>query len=354
MTSSSSRARGRTSSFLAVGALLVVASAAALLTPAAVHAAPAVFPVCIEMGGQAGPDIAANMVVWTDNRNGNLDIYARNLTSTTSFAVARNKSQQDNPSVTATVIGSRAEYVAVWVDKRNHDGGDIYGRNITTRRDFVVSRSGALKWFPEIVDQWVVWIEAADAAGPYVIKARDLTRAKSYKIATSTVLSSFGVSRRTQGAKTVYTLVYASSGGDISGRNLPAGAPFRVTQTSAFEWSPDISADRVVWWEAGGRVMLKNLKTGKRTYVAQGSRPRIDGELVTWDDGGRGGSFAIDYRAGAAVYVRNVARSKNAIKIAQKDLTCLFPAISGHTVVWESGPAQRVLSHIHIYGARLK
>jgi len=342
------------STFVAAGALLLLALAAALPASAAAQAAPAVFPVCIEMGGQAGPDIAADMVVWTDNRNGNLDIYGRSLTGSARFPVTRNKSQQDNPSVTATVVGSRTEYVAVWVDKRNHDGGDIYGRNITTKRDFVVSRSGALKWFPEIVDQWVVWIEAADAAGPYVIKARDLSLAKSYKIATSTVLSSFGVSRRTQGAKTVYTLVYASTAGDISGRNLPAGAPFRVSQTSAFEWSPDISGDRVVWWEAGGRVMLKNLKTGKRTYVAQGSRPRIDGDLVTWDDGGKGGSFAIAYKAGAAVYVRDVARSKNAIKIAQKDLTCLFPAISGHTVVWESGPAQRVLSHIHIYGAQLK
>ena len=354
MMSLSPHARGRTSTFVAAGALLLIAWAAALLTAAAAQAAPAVFPVCIEMGGQAGPDIAANMVVWTDNRNGNLDIYGRFLAGTKDFAVAANKSQQDNPSVTATAVGSRTEYVAVWVDKRNHDGGDIYGRNITTKRDFVVARSGALKWFPEIVDQWVVWIEAADAAGPYVIKARDLTLAKSYRIATTTVLSSFGVSRRTQGAKPVCTVVYASSGGDISGRNLPAGAPFRVTQTSAFEWSPDISGDRVVWWEAGGRVMLKNLNTGKRTYVAQGSRPRIDGELVTWDGGGKGGSFAIAYKAGATVYVRNVARSKNAIEIAQKDLTCLFPAISGHTVVWESGPAQRVLSHIHIYGARLK
>ncbi|MCX6364189.1 MAG: hypothetical protein NTW58_08485, partial [Actinobacteria bacterium] len=178
--------------------------------------------------------------------------------------------------------------------------------------------------------------------------------AKTYKIATSTVLSSFGVSGRTVGGKTVYTAVYTSSGGDISGRDLPAGAPFRVTQTSAFEWSPDISADRVVWWDAGGRVMLKNLKTGKRTYVAQGSRPRIDGELVTWDGGGKGGTWAIDYIAGAAIYVRNVAHSRKAVKIAQQDLTCLFPAISGHTVVWESGPAQRVLSHIHIYGARVK
>ena len=147
--------------------VLAAAWAAALLAPAAAQAAPTVFPVCIEMGGQAGPDIAGNMVVWTDNRNGDLDIYGRNLNSRSDFAVARNKAQQDNPSVAATVVGSRTEYVAVWVDKRNHDDGDIYGRNITTKHNFVVSRSGALKWFPEIVDQWVVWIEAEDSAGPY-------------------------------------------------------------------------------------------------------------------------------------------------------------------------------------------
>jgi len=354
MTSSTARARVRMSALLALSVVLAAAWAAALPAPAAARATPTVFPVCIEMGGQAGPDIAANMVVWTDNRNGSLDIYGRNLDSTRDFAVCTNKAQQDNPSLADTMVGNRTQYVAVWVDKRNHEGGDIYGRNITTKHDFVVVRSGTLKWFPEIVDQWVVWIEAADSAGPYTIKARDLAAAKTYKISTSTVLSSFAVSRRTVGAKTVHTAVYVSSEGDISGRDLPAGAPFSVSQTSAFEWSPDISADRVVWWEAGGRVMLKNLKTGKRTYVAQGSRPRIDGELVTWDGGGKGGSFAIDYKAGAAIYVRNIARNNSTIEIAQKDLTCLFPAISGHTVVWESGPAQRVLSHIHIYGARVK
>ena len=354
MTSASSRSRGRASTWCAVCVVLAAAWAAALSAPAAASAAPTVFPVCIDVGGQAGPDIAGNMVVWTDNRNGNLDVYGRNLGSTQDFAVCTNKAQQDNPSVAATVVGSRTEYVAVWIDKRNHDGGDVYGRNLTTKHDFVVARSGALKWFPEIVDRWVVWIEAQGAAGPYTIKARDLAAAKTYKIATSTVLSSFGVSRRTVSAKTVYTAVYASSNGDISGRNLPVGAPFRVTQTSAFEWSPDISASRVVWWEAGGRVMLKNLKTNKLTYVAQGSRPRIDGELVTWDGGGKGGSFALEYTAAAAIYVRNVARGKAVVKIAQKHLTCLFPAISGQTVVWESGPAKRVLSHIHIYGARLK
>jgi hypothetical protein len=294
------------------------------------------------------------MVVWTDNRNGNLDIYGRNLNSRRDFAICENRSQQDNPGVTATLDGSRIHYVAVWVDQRNHDGGDIYGRDITGKHNFVVARSAALKWFPEIIDQWVVWIEANDAAGPYTIKARDLVLAKTYRVATSDVLSSLGVGRRVKNGKTVYTAVYTSSAGNISGRNLPAGAPFRVAQTSKFEWSPDISANRVVWWEAGGRVMLKNINTGQRTYVAQGSRPRIDGELVTWDGGGKGGSFAISYKAGAAIYVRNIARSRNITVIRQQHLTCLFPAISGHTVVWESGPAKRVLSHIHIYGARVR
>ena len=354
MTGTLSRSRRRASTLCAISMMLATAWAAALLAPAAAQAVPTVFPVCIEAGGQAGPDISGKMVVWTDNRNGGLVFYGRDLNSAKNFAICTNTSQQDNPSVAANVVGGQTQYVAVWVDKRNHDGGDIYGRNITTKHNFVVARSGALKWFPEISDQWVVWLEAQDSAGPYIIKARDLAAAKTYKIATSTVLSSFAVSRRTVGAKTVHTAVYTSSNGNISGRNLPAGTPFRVSQTGAFEWSPDISDNRVVWWEAGGRVMLKNLKTGKRTYVSQGSRPRVDGELVSWDGGGKGGSYAIDYTAGAAIYVRNVARGTKVVKITQSHQTCLFPALSRQTVVWESGPAQRVLSHIHIYGARLK
>ena len=117
---------------------------------------------------------------------------------------------------------------------------------------------------------------------------------------------------------------------------------------------PDISHHRVVWWESGGRIMMRDLKTHKRTFVHTGSRPRIDGELVVWDGGGHGGEFVIAYVKGAKIYVRNVARTTNVVTIAQKDLTCLFPAVSGHRVVWESGPARRVLSHIHIYGARVR
>ena len=358
MARGSSGGPARAGRVLAVLAVLC-AGAAALLAPAAATAAtPKPFLICNQIGGQAGPEIAASMVVWTDNRNGNLDIYGKDLSTGKNYAVCTNTAQQDNPAITRWVTGAGAvDYVAVWVDKRNHAGGessDIYGRDITTGSNFVVARSATIKWFPEIVDHWVIWIEADSAAGPYRIKARDLDAAKTYKIATSNVLSPVGIDSRTVGSRSYYTAVYTSGKGDISGRNLPAGAPFIVSQRSTFEWMPDISHNRVVWWETGGRIMQRNLETHQRTFVHTGSRPRIDGSLVTWDGGGHGGEFVIAYIAKAKIYVRNVTNSTAVIAIGQKDLTCLFPAIGGKRVVWESGPAKRVLAHIHIYGARLR
>ena len=361
MVSASSHPSFRASTVLVVALVVAAAGAAALLAPAAAPAAPVLFPICIEFGGQAAPDIAGNMAVWTDNRNGNLDIYGRNVSSKTNYAVCKFKAQQDNPSITRFVTAAgKVQYLAVWVDKRRPLGGtntDIYCRNIRLgSKPFLVSSGDAakacVKYFPEIVDKWVVWLEAGPA-GAYAVRARDLRDSTIYRVATCRVLSPLGLTRRTVGAKTAYTVVYTSGKGNISGRNLPAGTPFGVSQTSKFEWSPDISADRVVWWEAGGRVMLKNLKTGKRTFVATGARPRVDGELVTWDGGGKGGVFALTYTADAAVYVRNVRRGTRTVKITRAYQTLLFPAISGNKVLFESGKAKRVLGNIHIWGARL-
>jgi hypothetical protein len=335
---------------LLAGLVCALMASPALARHDAGRAASKVFPVCIEMGGQAGPDVAGRVAVWTDNRNAQLDIYGRDLAKKADFPVCTADGSQDNPSVTAFKASGRTRYRAVWVDKRAHENGDIYGADLTPRKEFVVARSAAYKWFPEVCDDWVAWVEATDPAGPYTIKARDLTAGKTYKVATSTVLSSLGLSHRTVDGAVVHTAVYASSGGDISGRDLPAGAPFSVSQSAAFEWSPDISGNRVVWWQDGEKVLLRNLASGAQTRVGTGSRPRVDGELVVWDGGGHGGEFVVDYKAGAAIYVRNVARSKTTRKITQKDLTCLFPAVSGTTVVWEAGPARRVLGHIHIYG----
>jgi beta propeller repeat protein len=348
-----------------VPAAVVVALLMPVLAPADASATPAIFPVCIQAGGQAGPDVAGDLVVWTDNRNGNFDIYGRYLSSTKDFAVCTNPAGQDNPAVTGQAIGGKTHYIVVWVDDRNTSptsgATDIWGRDVTAKTAaFAVSYkdTATIKWYPEVSDNWVVWVEAATTAGPYSIMARDLSaplsRKNPYKIATSKVLSPLGVSTRVVAGKTVHTAVYTSASGDISGRDLPDGTPFAIAQTAKFEWSPDISGDRVVWWEKGGRVMVRNLSTKKTAFVALGSRPRIDGKLVAWDGGGHGGTYTITYAKNSAIFVRNVAaKHAQTITLAQKEQTCLFPALSGKAVVWETGPALRVLSHIHISGARL-
>ena len=355
----------RMAASLAPAAVFVAVLLMPVFAPAASSATPAIFPVCIQSGGQAGPDIAGDMAVWTDNRNGNLDVYGRYLSSKKDVAVCTNPAGQDNPAVTERVIGGKTHYIVVWVDDRNTSATsgatDIWGRDVTAKTDsFPVSpkNTATLKWYPEISDNWVVWAEATTATGPYTIMARDLdvplSKKNPYKIATSKVLSPLGVSSRIVKGKTVHTAVYSSASGDISARDLPGGTPFAIAQTARFEWSPDISGDRVVWWETGGRVMTRNLATKKTAFVALGARPRIDGKLVTWDGGGHGGTFTITYAANAAIYVRNVAAGNaKTVTLARKYQTFLFPALSGNTVVWESGPARRVLSHIHIYGARL-
>ncbi len=356
----SSRPR-RAAAFLATAAVFLAALAGAALAPSSAPAAPVIFPVCIQAGGQAGPDIAGDLAVWTDNRNGNLDIFGRYLSSKKDFAVCANPAGQDNPGVTKRVIGGKTHYIVVWVDDRNTNPAsgatDIWGRDVTAKTNpFPVSHknTATLKWYPEIADNWVVWVEAGTAAGPYSIMARDLdaplSKKNPSKIATSKVLSPLGVSSRVVKGKTVHTAVYASASGDISGRDLPGGTPFAVAQTSKFEWSPDISGDRVVWWETGGRVMARNLSTKKTTFVALGARPRVDGQLVVWDGGGHGGTFTITYDANAAIFVRNVAKKveHDQAGAEEPDLPLPRRERQHRGVGVRSGEARSSASHPHL------
>ena len=154
----------------------------------------------------------------------------------------------------------------------------------------------------------------------------------------------------------MYTAVYASAKGDISARNLPDGDPFIISQKASFEWMPDISHNRVVWWESGGRVMLRDLKTKRHARSSHyGSRPRIDGELV--DVGRRRPRRRVRHllrRRRQDLRAQRGPQHQRPVTFGVAKQTNLFPAISGHRVVWEAGPARRVLSHIHIYGARVK
>ena len=163
----------------ALGVLVVLAAVgAALLAPAAASAAPRPFPICIEMGGQAGPEIAGG--------DGGLDRQPqrqpRHLRQATSAPGATSPSaptaaQQDNPSASPPVVGAARSttWPCGWTSATTTASrATSTGATSPPASDFMVARSATIKWFPEIVDHWVIWIEADDAAGPYRVKARDL------------------------------------------------------------------------------------------------------------------------------------------------------------------------------------
>jgi beta propeller repeat protein len=79
------------------------------------------FTVCAARGKQTQPSIDGDIVAWKDRRNGNWDVYARNLATSRTKAICRAADEQSHPSVGGTWIA--------WVDYRSRPyGADIYAR----------------------------------------------------------------------------------------------------------------------------------------------------------------------------------------------------------------------------------
>ena len=85
-------------------------------------------------GSEESPDVAGDLIVWQDNRNGNWDIYAYSLSTGEELAICTAPGDQGNPRV-------GDGYVA-WDDWRDGDGvSDIYALNLATQEEVVVADS---------------------------------------------------------------------------------------------------------------------------------------------------------------------------------------------------------------------
>ena len=68
-------------------------------------------------GAQQYPEISGTRVVWQDQRNGNWDIYTKDMSGGASMNVTNNPSDQTRPSISGNII--------VWQDQRNGKLGHI-------------------------------------------------------------------------------------------------------------------------------------------------------------------------------------------------------------------------------------
>src|SRR5205814_228830 len=124
-------------------------------------------------GSQEHPAISDSLIVWQDNRSGNWDIYARDLSNGNEIVVEAQSDAQLHPAASGKVV--------VWEDYRQHGtAADIYVRDIEGQRTVrLTNDQDAVD--PAIAGHWVVWAGVVHQA----IFAYSLEDGKTKRVTTS-------------------------------------------------------------------------------------------------------------------------------------------------------------------------
>jgi beta propeller repeat protein len=106
-------------------------------------------------GGENWPDIYGDIVVWSDYRNGNGDIYGYNLFNGTEFRITTNPDGQGGAAI--------YEDKVVYVDNRDFNTGgqrdNIYMTNLTTGTETTICTAWGDQWGPKIFGNYIVWYD---------------------------------------------------------------------------------------------------------------------------------------------------------------------------------------------------
>ena len=218
------------------------------------------------------PVIYSNRIVWTDDRNGNWDIYIYDLSTKKQIRTISTSIQWD-----PAIYGDRV----VWVDDRN-ENWDIYMCNLSTKKQTRITTDGAWHISPAIYGDKIVWQD--DRNGNFDIYMYDLSTSKEKRITTD-------------GSSHEYPAIYGDrivwmdhSNGDIYMYDLSTSKETRIT-TSGSAYCPDIYGNRIVWSDdrnGNADIYMYDLSTKKETQITNNSSasydPVIHGDRIAWWD----------------------------------------------------------------------
>jgi beta propeller repeat protein len=347
--------------FLGALAILTVVAALAGNTawPARTHAASSMhapivvheFPISRPGSNAQTPAVSGKLVVWWQWRSVGYsrgDIYGKDLATGRMFSVTTKGTVISAPAISGHIV--------VWQDCRSctvtrdamgyviFHNAKIYGKDISTGREFLVATPAPQHPRPAISGSIVIWQDRLN--GRNGIRGKDLRTGRQFFIASHRPGQQYDTLSAIIAPLVVW--VDGRQGGDsIYAQDLRTGHRFPLVvskQTHGHVHDPKISGPIVLWtdwnWNQARQpayIEARDLGSGRRFHVAtlryghfnpqQGSATAISGHIVVWEQSAKVWSRT-------QIYGKDLLTDQT-FQISRDPHEQREPAISGTTVVWQ-------------------
>ncbi|MBN1457376.1 MAG: hypothetical protein JW912_05955, partial [Sedimentisphaerales bacterium] len=236
------------------------------------------FPVCTQVS--TTPSVSGNIVVWRDVRNGNNDIYAYNFSTQTEFPICTLTSSQEEPVVGGNIV--------VWYDSRNGNW-DIYGYDISTSTEFPVCTAAGTQDQPHTDGNTIVWKDCRNGSAYADIYAYDIATSTEFPVCTNTAYQSYPA---VDDGVVVWSDNRNYSDGDIYAYDISTSTEFPVcTLLGSYQYYPDIEGDIIVWQDdrnGNNDIYAYDLSAATEfqvcTLTSSQEYPAVSGNFVVWQD----------------------------------------------------------------------
>jgi beta propeller repeat protein len=232
---------------------------------------------------QYWPDIYDDIIVWTDYREGNSDIFMYDLSTQLETQITNLPHTQQHAVVHGDII--------VWYDGRNGNF-DIYMYDLSTETETQITTDPANQWWPAVYGDIIVWTDTRndDSNDNYDIYMYDLTTKVETQITDEDA---------TQEHAAIYgdRIVWKDNRfgtNDIFMYDLAAEDEIRITTNAYLPTvdQPAIYGDRIVWhdqiWPGSMDIFMYDLSTSTETQIttdaAYQGYPDIYGDIIVWQD----------------------------------------------------------------------
>lgn len=266
---------------------------------------------------QKNPDIDGNIVAWEDSRNGNIDIYAADITDLNnpiSFRVSSHTLDELSPQVSGRKI---------FYTRREPIPGvpynyEIYMYNIDSGSTSLIAGNSIAGTVTGADESTVVWSHGE-------LYAYDIPTQSVFPVGQVTATSYPDVS----GDKIVWRSPYSSY--PISGFDMDLWEEFSIEMEGSISNRPAIS-NNIVVWEKSSDIYGADISDSQNvikfpicTEPSSQYTPAISGYNVVWRDYRNGNQDIFGY---------NLLTHTEYI-VTDNSASQQFPAISGNIVVWE-------------------